>query len=134
MRLIVLIFAAAVFVGCTTTPDPIDRLVADYSSFYGMWRNGLVPNLDLPPTASQEQVIKKALEVWGLTAEQLVKFKILKIRQVRIQGRLPDVYTAALVQTSVGEKIVLLQYENTVIGWWNRVVDANSPNLYKKAK
>lgn len=124
----------ALLAGCATihTPDPIDRLVADYSASHELFAKGLFPDLNLPKTASPKQVIPRALEMHGFTKEQVAGAKILKIRQVHIQGIYPDLYTAALVWTSVGEKIVLFQYQEPAFGWWSRVEDADRGMEYKK--
>jgi hypothetical protein len=134
MRSILFTIVFALLVGCATvtTPDPIDRLVANYSVSHGFWESGIFPDLNLPQTASQEQVIKRSLEMHGFTKEQVASHTILKIRQVHIPGNYPDLYTAALVRTSVGEKIVLFQYKEPAFGWWSRVDDANRTNVYKK--
>jgi hypothetical protein len=122
---------AALLVGCSTTPDPIDHLVADFSASYGLWENGIFPILGLPETASSEQVIKKTFEMTGFDKGHLTSYKIVEIRQVHIRGSLPDLYTAALVQTDLGEKIVLFKYDGPKVGWWSRVYDANH-TYYKK--
>jgi hypothetical protein len=134
MRSMLFTIIFALLVGCATftAPDPIDRLAADYSASHGFFANGIFPDLNLPKTASQEQVIKRALEMHGFTNEQVASNKILKIRQVHIHDIYPDLYTAALVRTSVGEKIVLFQYQLPAFGWWSRVEDANRINVYKK--
>ena len=82
----------ALLAGCATihTPDPIDRLVADYSASHELFAKGLFPDLNLPKTASPKQVIPRALEMHGFTKEQVAGAKILKIRQVHIQGIYPD--------------------------------------------
>jgi hypothetical protein len=124
----------ALLVGCATAPtsDPIDRLVADYSASRGFFVKGIFPDLNLPKTASQEQVITRALEMHGFTKEQVAGARILTIRQVHIQGIYPELYTAALVQTSIGEKIVLFQYQEPAFGWWSQVEDANRTIVYQK--
>src|SRR5688500_8799280 len=53
--------------------------------------------------------------------------KTLEERAVQIRGSLPDRYTAALVETDLGEKIVLLQHQGDVVGWWSRVYDSDRP-------
>jgi hypothetical protein len=110
---------AALLVGCATTPDPIDRLVTSLSPSHGLWTNGLFQPVRLPSTASAEDVISKVLE------RQFSSYTVLKIRQVSIPfGVSSELYTAALVQTSAGQKIVLIKYETE--GWWNRIYDAKT--------
>jgi hypothetical protein len=123
MRSIFFAIIAGLLVGCANTPDPIDRLVADYTATRGMWVNGIYPILGLPETASQEQVIKRALEMHGFGGEQTASCKILKIRHIYIETyQTNDTgLFAALVQIKAGEKIVLFKYEGK--DWWSRVCD-----------
>ena len=121
MRSIFFSIFAALLVGCaTTTADPIDQLVSRLSTppQSHLWQNGLFPIIKLPATASTDEVLAKVLE------RQVASHKILKIRQVHIPGSLPDLYTAVFVQTSAGEKIVLLKYEGEAVGWWSRIYDS----------
>jgi hypothetical protein len=108
----------------TRTPDPIDRLVAELSASH-LWQNGSLPILDLPETASPEQVIERTLAMITFDKGHVTSYRISKVRQVHIRGSLPDLYTAALVQTNFGEKIVLLKYNvGARSPWWSRVYDA----------
>jgi hypothetical protein len=134
MRSTLFVIIVVFLLGCTAKRDPIDRLVADYSASHGMWQNGMVPNLGLPQTATQEQVITKTLEMHGFTKEQVASRQILQMRQVRIPDDFGSsgLYTAALVQTSVGPEIVLFQHQGPPDGWWSRVVDANQKSFYGK--
>ena len=138
MRLVILPIIAIVMTGCALPPeprvtasppaavaDPIDRLVADLLSSYGLWENGVFPILGLPETASTDEVVAKTFKMTGFDKGQVTSYKVLKIRQVHIRGSLPDLYTAVLVQTDFGEKIVLLKYVGASVGWWSRVYDAN---------
>jgi hypothetical protein len=121
MRSILFSIFAALLVGCATTAaDPIDQLVTRLSTppQSGLWQNGLFPIIKLPATASTNEVLAKVLE------RQVDSYKVLKIRQVHIPGNLPDLYTAVLIQTSAGEKIVLFKYEGEAVGWWSRIYDA----------
>ena len=126
MRSIFLTIIATLLVGCATTPDPVDQLVNDLSSSHGLWEKGLFPIIKLPATAPIGEVVSEVLE------RQVASYKILRVRQVHIRGSLPDLYTAVIVQTNVGEKIVLFQYQLPAFGWWSRVEDANRTNVYKK--
>jgi hypothetical protein len=60
----------------------------------------------------------------GFDEGHVKRYKILEIKKVTIDGPLPDDYIAALVETDLGEKIVLFQYSNASIGWWTRVYDS----------
>jgi hypothetical protein len=130
MRSILFSIFAALLVGCATKPDPIDRLVAKlspphpsgkpYVSFG--WDSGIFPVLGLPQTASTDELVSKALHMNGNS--QVTDYEILKIREVHEEhGNLPNRYTAVLIQTKFGQKIVLLKYVNQAVGWWSRVYD-----------
>jgi hypothetical protein len=150
MRIALLAFLTGLLAGCTTPPeqgatppesqvvapklvasDPIDRLVADLSATHGMWRNGIFPALNLPLTATPEEVIKKRFDQ-DVAGGLFTSYKILRIRSVPIAttgyiGALADPpadsvwCTAALVETDSGKKILLMKY--TGEQWWTRVYD-----------
>jgi hypothetical protein len=143
MRVALFLAIISLLVGCTKKLEPqvadakppavaddsIENLVARLSSSYGLWQNGITPNLDLPSTASIEQVVARVFQMTGFDKGHVATHQILKKQQVRISGSLPDVYTAVLVDTNFGRKIVLLKYEGPTLGWWSRVYDAEiSPN------
>jgi len=121
MRLILLAAMAPLLVGCSKT-DPIENLVARLSSNH-FWENGEYPNLGLPATASTEQVVSRVFQMIGFDRGHVTSHKILKVREVHIPGSLPDIYTAVLVETNFGKKIVILKYVRESVGWWSRVYD-----------
>lgn len=109
------IFSLAALLGCQPI-DPIDRVVRKESSneYFpsGMWKP-----IDLPATASAEEVIGKLFAT---------PIRILTNREVRISE---DLYRAALVETGGGRKVVLIRYDKDrnptkkLKGWWSRVYD-----------
>ena len=140
MRITFIAIFVALLTSCATTPDPIDHLVADLSATHGLWINGIGVGIDSPKTASTEQLVeqvfKKALFNTGRATppvvESVTSYKILRIRQVRIQGIKVEKYTAVLVQTNLGEKIVLLKFQEDFGHWWFRYYDANQAHYYEK--
>jgi hypothetical protein len=104
----------------TPPPDPIAALVAGLGSSW-QWNNGLFPVLGLPATASTEEVVAR---VFRMKEERIPK--ILEIRKVQIKDSLPAdaIYTAVLIETDSGRKIVLLRYLPPAGGWWTRVYGA----------
>jgi hypothetical protein len=104
--------------------DSIDRLIAKLSSSHGLWQNGMFPKLDLPATASTEQVVTQVFQKTSFEKGRVAKSRIVQARQVRIQDSWPNEFTAVLVETDLGRKIVLLQYVSERLGWWSRVYDA----------
>lgn len=107
-------------------PSPIERLAARLSAD-PLWQNGIAPIIALPQTASTEQVVSKVFEMISFDQGKVTKHRILEAKRVRIKGGLPDHYTAALIETNLGEKIVLFRHEGGAIGWWSRVYDNDSP-------
>jgi len=102
-------------------PDAIDRLVAKLASSFGTWMNGGAPVLEAPKDAPIEEVVKEVFEKTSFAQGKATECKILQQRRVRLEGPLPDIYTAVRVQTNLGEKIVILQEQGKGVGWWSRV-------------
>ena len=99
---------------------PIEQLAERLSKDY-MWQNGISPIITLPSTATTEQVLSEVFKMSGFDQGHVTDYKILEVKEVQITGSLPDWYTAVLVSTNFGDKIVLLQYEGKVLRWWSRV-------------
>ena len=106
-----------------TAQAPIDALVTRLSSD-PMWINGISPVISLPETAENSAVIAESFRMTGFDEGHVKNYKILEISKLRIRGPLPDDYFAALVDTDLGEKIVLFQYNSLATGWWTRVYDS----------
>jgi hypothetical protein len=144
---------AALLLGCALLPDwsaaaeqaaansdPITTLVERLSASH-LWKNGTFPILELPATASTDEVIARVFEKTSLAEGRVTQYRILETRLVqipesvpypsiaatRIQETLPYTYIAALVRTDFGDKIVLLKYDDPRIGWWSRVYDPRPP-------
>lgn len=103
--------------------DPITRLVEKLAASH-VWRNGMYPELMLPATASTDEVIARVFEVTSFGQGRAKQYRILETRLVQISESLPYTYIAALVRTELGDKIVLLKYEDPPTGWWSRVYDS----------
>jgi hypothetical protein len=101
------------------TPDSIDALLARLSSSHGLWQNGPFPRLDVPETASAEQVVRSVFEKISFDRGRVTAHRVLLVREVRIDS---DSYTAVLVDTNLGKKIVLFGRGTTLR--WSRVYDA----------
>jgi hypothetical protein len=59
----------------------------------------------------------------GFDQSHIKTYRIIEIRKVKIRGSLPDDYSAALIDSDLGKKIVLFQYQGPDVGWWTRVYD-----------
>jgi len=104
----------------TTTPSDgsIERLVARLDKS-PLWRNGHFPKVDLPSSATPEEVAARVFDASLFDKGNKVKSRrTLEAREVKVGGR--D-YTAMRVETDLGTKIVLMQYEGERTGWWSRV-------------
>lgn len=90
--------------------------------------SGITVFFDLPATASADEVTTKALQT--SFGDNFTTHKIRTIRQVEI----PNLYfdsdshraTAAVVDTNIGEKIVLFKYRGPVIGWCCTVYESKT--------
>jgi hypothetical protein len=104
--------------------DPIDKLVTNLSAS-PLWINGFCHYLDLPSSASPEDVVAGALQSY-----RLQDYTVVATREVVIAGGLAphDKYTAALIRSSAGQKIVLFYYsgQSAKLTWWSRVYDVSS--------
>lgn len=101
--------------------DSIDRLALRLSAS-PLWTNGSFPKLDLSESASVDQVLARMFERISFDPGRVTTHTISKTRTVHI-GAGTNEYTAVLVDTNVGRKIVLLQWQGTHMGWWTRAFD-----------
>jgi hypothetical protein len=101
--------------------DDIDTLVARLSATHGLWINGMSPKLDLPKTATTNEVIDKVFQMISFDGVgRVTKYNILSERQVQIPP-FPGTYIAISVRSNRGPVIVLIRYGGD--GWWSRVFD-----------
>lgn len=109
----------------TKKADPIDRLADQLSSTRGAWINGSFPEINLPSTATTEQVVTAFFQTMKDAHGGVPSHKTLRVKEIQIPIGLPDPeqYAAALVQTKSGKKIVLVKFENKAVGWWTRLYD-----------
>jgi hypothetical protein len=105
--------------------DPIATLVERLAASH-IWKNGMFPNLGLPRTASTDEVIARVFDLTSFQEGRAKRYRILETRRVQISpnpshpntggSRVPEspyyTYIAALVRTDVGDKIVLLKFED----------------------
>lgn len=106
-----------------TPRDPIDVLVAQLSKTAGMWLNGSSPVLELPEEAPIEDLVTEFFQKVSYEGGPIGSTTIEEIRPVTIPpGHPDDQYTAVLVRTHLGRKVLLLQYSKSG-GWRCRVYD-----------
>jgi hypothetical protein len=113
--------------------DPIDKLVAELTHnspelrFYH-FPNGMWTSIDLPATASPAQLLAK-LPNGGSFSLSTTNYSIVETCHVRIAYNEEDArvldpnYTAILVRTPSGQKVVLAQFQgsSTNASWDARV-------------
>jgi hypothetical protein len=88
-----------------------------------LWTNGLSPKLDLPKTATADELLAKIFRVVSFDRGKVTKHRILEQRTLKIGGE-TEPYAAYRVDTDQGQKIVLMRYEGPAVGWWSRIFDA----------
>jgi hypothetical protein len=102
--------------------DTVAKLVARLSATQGSWVNGTYRMIELPRTAPIPEVLKIALESNGYDKRRVTTRRIIETREVRVGIRPGEQsYTAVLVETDLGRKVVMLRHLPT--GWWSRVYD-----------
>lgn len=131
IRLAPVLAAVVLMTACGGSPDEtgskepsdsiqalVDRLSAHPT---GEWTRSLHPRLDLPPSATVEEVIDRMFQVVSLEGGRVTEFRVLELRGVAIGTQPAERYNAARVYTNVGEKIVLFRRQRE--DWWTRVYD-----------
>jgi hypothetical protein len=103
--------------------DPISKQIASFDP-YGLWTNGTSPKIDLPATASTEEVLTAMFGRVGFDKGHVKTHRVAEEREVHV-GKDPTAYRAVLVETDLGRKVVLLRYESPATGWWTRAYDAH---------
>ena len=74
------------------------------------------------PKSNPETVLKECFGRYSFNdGSRISKFKIKEVKSVKIEGSLPDIYTAVLCEPDHGQKIVLSQYRSS--SWWTRIYD-----------
>src|SRR5438874_1882153 len=130
--LFIYIFVFTALIGCSAS-DPIDMLVASLTHHspeldHYHFPNGLSYVIALPATASPAQLVASRPVSSGLDTTNVT---VLEARHVRIAYSEEDAhvldpnYTAILVGTDSGRKIVLVQFQgsSTNKAWCARVYD-----------
>jgi hypothetical protein len=106
--------------GGESPADPIqalvDRLGADP---HGEWAAGAYPILDLPPSATVEEVIDRLFQRVRFDDGRVNGFTVLELRGVHIGPQATERHIAARVDTDLGQKIVLFRRGQQ--DWWARV-------------
>ncbi|HSY18533.1 MAG TPA: discoidin domain-containing protein [Candidatus Acidoferrales bacterium] len=110
-------------------PDALDAFVTMLSADGGLWING-TDAIDGIQAETPEDVVSKTLRTAKFEAGMLTSYWIVSLRKIHL-GEFPDDYTAALLDTNVGQMVMLMQYtkgnDSTPGHWWRRIYDAHPP-------
>jgi hypothetical protein len=130
LTLFILAIVAALFWGCSRSaapPDSIDRLMVEVA--HETVASYPFQPIDLPATASPEQLVsalpKRGDIYWK--EMQITSYKILTVRAAHSGPNDFEHYTAVLLDTNAGQKIVLLQpmsARDKWMGWYYKIYDA----------
>jgi hypothetical protein len=99
--------------------DPIDALAQELNASNGLWINGLYPDISLPPDATPEDVLAQAAKMSGFDQGHIKTYHIREVRQVQLNTGQMENYSAALVESDLGTKILLFKHEGNN-RWWTR--------------
>jgi hypothetical protein len=122
-----IVAVAVVLLGCSqraTSSDVIDRLMVQVA--HETVGSYLFVPIDLPATASPEQLVSALSKRGDFGSRQIQSFKIVKIRPAQSGPDDWQRYTAVLLDTNVGQKIVLLRQElakDKWYGWYFNIYD-----------
>ena len=100
--------------------DPVEALVKRLSATHGLWINGLSPTLDLPATASPEEVVGQVFQRVSFAQGRIKKHSIVRVSEVTIVGGAPDPYPILVLHYLMRPKRVFILSQN-FSGWWSRV-------------
>jgi len=127
IRFIKLLICTVVFVAPVFADDPIDNLVNNLNSWNRIeaWNSGSSAILGLPYDAATNAVIDKAVQMTGFDEGQIKSYQVIEVRQVEIKH---EKYFAALLNSDLGQKVLLFRYEYE--HWWHRFynIPNKSPN------
>jgi hypothetical protein len=122
-KMVVLCLTLASCVGVRATHnDPISALARNLNASNGLWVNGLSPDISLPPDATPEHVVAQAVSKSGFDQGHIKTYRIREVRQIQLNAGRMETYSAALVESDLGTKILLFRYEQTN-RWWTRFYD-----------
>ncbi|HTR43382.1 MAG TPA: discoidin domain-containing protein [Pseudomonadales bacterium] len=109
----------------STRLDAIDSMIAAFSKYGDLWMNG-IDAFDGSQAGSPEEVISETFRKAKFQNGLMTSYRILDVRKVRMD-ELDGDYTAALVDTNLGQMIVLMRKSATPGQWWRRIYSAGAP-------
>jgi len=134
MKTMLVVLVCAALTSCAAAPsvgtDPIDELAARLNARSGLWINGCFPIIELPPDAKPDQVLAAAVKMTGFDQGHIKSCEILKVRQVELITGGKETFSAALIKSDLGTKILLFKPEKNN-RWWTRFYDVEKEKQNK---
>jgi hypothetical protein len=108
-------------------PNALDSFLTALAADRGLWLNG-TDAIRRSSATTPEEVVSETFRNAKFSAGVVTRYKIIEVRKVHLEV-IAD-YTAALVDTNLGQMIFLMRYEgddSTPGHWWRRIYAANLP-------
>ncbi len=102
--------------------DAIDRLADKLRAARGLWTNGLASSVTTSETAEPDEIIAAALKKRYSTNAVTLR-RVVTCRTIESLGPPQDKVSAALLETNVGETILLYYRLGAKPNWWTRFYD-----------
>jgi hypothetical protein len=129
----ILSLIAVAFAEHEVAMDPIDEIGQKLNSDKtGLWVNGVFPAINLPADVKADTVIKEAITKVGFDKGYIKTFKIVEVRQLRLDALGMQNCSAALIETDLGTKVLLFKYDKNS-SWWTRFFDIPIQNTHQAA-
>jgi hypothetical protein len=126
MKNVASVLICIAFASCAGTEtihnDPISALIQKLNASNGLWVNGTYPYISLPPDAKPEEVISQAVKMTGFGQGHIKTYQIREVHQIQLNSGLMETFSAALVESDLGTKILLFKHEGRN-RWWTRFYD-----------
>ena len=123
--IVILLSLIAVYASAGSQTNAIDTLVKELNSAHYDWMDGKHPVIRLSSNATPEEVISNAV----VAATFVKDYRILECRRVHFRDNMLDCF-AALIDSDLGKKILLFQYEACENGkgfWLSHFYDVPKP-------
>jgi hypothetical protein len=107
--------------------EAVDRLVDKLNASHGGWGNGRRDSVQLPEDATANEVIGASLQIADPPFSEVKTHRVLSVCNIEklvAPGRGP--WSAALLETNLGPKILIWGFQGDKSGWWVRLHDAET--------
>ncbi len=100
-------------------PSAVDRLVSELTK-QPLWINGSFPRINLEKSASTKEVAAAYFSQTSEAKGRIEEWTIENEQPVTIPGSHGSDFTAITCSTDQGERILLIRYLSSEVGWWCR--------------